>query len=247
MKPKRGYKRGYPVALLVGLEEDEAVLWQVFSQVVKPLLKLKLAGNRTDEHGLYEFHESIVDSLRPAIKEGVRSIVITAPLKTTYSADFLKHVQKHHSYLLQTKGTTKATFAQLVGSANEPHKVAELVRTKEFQDLLVTTTSGEADQIVAALEKSLNANQLALFSLEEIEDTIYCTERKEHFDAMCVILTDKYLAESQQKNRVHRLLQISANKKIKTKIIESQTPAGKRITQFGGIVFFTLPSKKHAP
>lgn len=243
VKPKRGYKRGYPVALLVGFEEDEAVLWQVFSQVVKPLLTLKLTGNRTDERGLYEFHESVVDALRPTIKEGVRSIVITAPMKTTYSNAFLKHVQKHHSYLLQTKGTTKATFAQLIGSANEPHKVAELVRTKEFQNLLVTTTSGEADQIVAALEKSLNANQHVLFSLEEIEDIIYSKDRKEHFNATYMILTDKYLAESHQKSRVHRLLQISANKKVTTRIIESGTPAGKRITQFGGIVFFALQSK----
>jgi stalled ribosome rescue protein Dom34 len=243
VKTKRGYKRGYPVALLVGFEKDEAVLWQVFSQVVKPLLTLKLVGSRTDESRLYEFHESIVDALRPTIKEGVRSIVMTAPLKTTYSIDFLKHVQKHHNYLLQTKGTTKATFAQLIGSANEPHKVAELVRRKEFQDLIVTTTSGEADQIVAALEKSLNANQHALFSLVEIEDMIYCRDRKEHFNATYMILTDKYLAESPHKNRVHRLLQISANKKVTTRIIKSETPAGKRITQFGGIVFFTLQSK----
>jgi len=52
MKKKKGYKRGYPVALLVGFEDDHAVLWQVFSQVVKLHLTLKLDGKRTDERTL---------------------------------------------------------------------------------------------------------------------------------------------------------------------------------------------------
>ena len=34
MKPKN-YKRGYPVAVLVGIEQDHAALWQIFSQVAK--------------------------------------------------------------------------------------------------------------------------------------------------------------------------------------------------------------------
>jgi len=57
------------------------------------------------------------------------------------------------------------------------------------------------------------------------------------------VLTDKYLAESGYKHRIHRLLQISANKKAKTRIIDAETPAGKRITQFGGLIFFISPTK----
>ncbi len=34
MKPKN-YKRGYPVAVLVGIEQDHAAIWQIFSQVAK--------------------------------------------------------------------------------------------------------------------------------------------------------------------------------------------------------------------
>jgi len=245
MKRGRGYRRGYPVALLVGLEEEKAVLWQVFSQVVKPLCTLKLDATRSDENTVYEFYESVVNALRPIIKEGVRSIVLASPMKTTYATDFLKHVQKHHSYLLQTKGTTIATFAQIIGSANEPHNVADLVRTREFQDSLATTTSEDADQIVTALEKSLMTNQPVLFSLAEIEKTIYDTTKKTHLNAGYVALTDRYLAESHEKARIQRLLQISANKKIKTSIVKSETPAGKRLAQFGGIVFFTSPFKLH--
>jgi hypothetical protein len=47
VKRKQGYKRGYPVALLVGFENANAVLWHVFSHVVKLHLTLELGGKRT--------------------------------------------------------------------------------------------------------------------------------------------------------------------------------------------------------
>ena len=246
VKRKQVYKRGYAVALLVGFEDDHAVLWQVFSHVVKLHLTLELGGRRTDERVLYNFHEFVVDALRPVLKEGVRSIVVTAPIKTTYAADFLDHVRKHHSYLIQSKGPNRATFAQLVGSADQPHKVAELVKTKEFRKLIGETTSEEVDHIVDALEKhlySIDSNSVVLFSLKEIEDMIYDGEKKNDFRTEYLMLTDKYLADSADKNRINRLLQISKNRKVKTRIVNVETPAGKRISQFGGIVFFTMPNK----
>ena len=245
-KRKQGYKRGYPVALLAGFEDDRAVLWQVFSHVVKLHLKLELGGKRTDETVLYNFHESVVDALRPMLQEGVRSIVVTAPRKTTYASDFLDHVRKHHAYLIQSKRPNKASFAELVGSADHPHEVAELVKTKEFLKLIAETTSGEADHIVNALEKhlySINSSCVVLFSLKEIEDMVYDPERNNDFRTEYLMLTDKYLADSEDKNRIHRLLQISKNTKVRTRIVNAETHAGKRISQFGGLVFFTIPTK----
>ena len=243
---KRGYKRGYPVALLVGFEDDHAVLWQVFSHVVKLHLTLELGGKRTDERVLYNFHESVVDGLRPALKEGVRSVVVTAPMKTTFAADFLDHVRKHHVYLIQSKRPNRAVFAKLVGSADQPHKVAELVKTKEFSKLITETTSGEADHIVKTLEKHLfsnDSNADALYLLKEIEDIVYDRKRHNDFRTEYLMLTDKYLADSKDKNRIQRLLQISKNRRVKTRIVNAETPAGKRISQFGGVVFFTIPTK----
>lgn len=245
VKRKQGYKRGHSVALLVGFENDHAVLWQVFTHVVKLHLTLEVGGKRTDQRVLYNFHESVVDALRPVLKEGVRSIVVTAPKKTTYAADFLNHVQKHHAYLIQSKQSNRATFAELIGSADQPHRVAELVKTKEFRKLIAETTSEEADHIVNALEKCLystDSKSVVLFSLKEIEDMVY--DRERHNDLTeYLMLTDKYLAGSEDKNRIHRLLQISKNRKVKTRIVNAETPAGKRISQFGGIFFFTMPTK----
>lgn len=186
----------------------------------------------------------MVDALRPALKEGVRSIVVTAPMKTTYAADFLDHVRKHHAYLIQSKSPNKATFAESVGSADQPHRVAEMVKTKEFRKLIAETTSGEADQIVDALEEHLySSSSVVLFSLKEIEDVVYDREKPDGFRMEHLMLTDKFLADSKDKNRVNRLLQVSKNKRVKTIIVKAETSAGKRISQFGGIVFFAMSAK----
>jgi len=244
---KRRYRRGYPVALLMVFEVNHTVFWQIFSNVVKISLRLKLDGKRTDEKVLYNFHESVVDALKPVLKEGVRSIVVTSPVRTTYSKDFLEHIQKHHRYLIQSKSPNRANFAELVGSADDNINVAELVKTKEFTNLIAETTSEESDQVVNNLEKHLYGNinnSVVLYSLKEIEDTIYNLEKNKKSRTEYLLLTDKYLADSKQKNRIHRLLQISKNKKVKTRVVNAETPAGNRISQFGGLVFFSTPTRQ---
>ena len=54
-----------------------------------------------------------------------------------------------------------------------------------------------------------------------------------------LLLSNKYLTDSKQKNRIHRLLQIAKNNNVKTNVVKEGTPAGNRINQFGGIVFFS--------
>jgi len=165
-------------------------------------------------------------------------------MKTFYSSDFLGHVRKHHSYLIQSGGPDGATFVKLVGSADQPHNVAELVKTKEFRELITESTSQEADHILITLEKHLsNNNSAVLFSLKEIEDTIYDRKRSNEFRTAYLMLTDKYIADKENKNRLQRLLQISTNRRVKTRIVKAETPAGKRISQFGGIIFFTVSTK----
>lgn len=243
---KRQYRRGYPVAVLVGFEEDHAVLWRIFSRVAKPSSKVELAGKRTDEKALYNFHEQVVDALKPVLQEGVKSVVVASPPRTTYATDFLEHVQKHHMYLIQSKSPNRANFAELVGSADNQIQVAELVKTKEFTKLIAETTSEEADGIVNVLEKHLYRSgdgTVVLYSLTEIEDIIYDRNKKGDFVNAYLLLTDQYLAGSKSKNRVHRLLQIAQNKKVKTRIVNAETTAGNRISQFGGIVFFSTPNR----
>ena len=237
LKPKKGYKRGYPVAILAGLEETHAVLWKVFSKVVKPEKTLDIDGTRNNPKALYNFHESIITALRPTLKEGVRSIILVSPARTNYAQEFINHVRQHHAWL--TQGPNKATFSEITGTASSPSQVAALTRTSEFHELISQTTSEETENLLDLLEKRLNTSNrgdAVLFSLEEAETLILNRQKTSEPKAEYLLLTDKYLAATHQKNRVHRLMQIATNKHVKTRIVNAESPAGKRITQLGGIV-----------
>jgi stalled ribosome rescue protein Dom34 len=239
LTPKRGYRRGYPVAVLVGFEDDRAVLWRVFSNVVKPEKTLWFDGDREDQRALYNFHESIINALRPTLREGVRSVVLACPPRTNYAQQFIAHVREHHAWLAQ--GPNKAAFAETTGSASFLSEVAALTRTPQFRKLLGDTTSEETEHLVDTLEKRLNApsqNTVVLYSLKETEALIFDAWKPNKPRPEQLILTDKYLSESREKNRIHRLLQVASNKNIKTRIVNAESEAGKRLTQLGGLVLF---------
>jgi stalled ribosome rescue protein Dom34 len=224
---------------LIGFEENRAAVWRVFSNVVKPDATVQLEGNRREEKALYNFHESILDALRLVLKEGVRSIVIVAPLRTDFADVFLAHVKKHHSWLIHGRGSNTATFGILIGSAGKLYEVAELVKTEAFRELIGETTSEEADRIVGTLEKSLNdisGRTFVLYYFKEHEDRIYGQWKLDGPWPEYLMLTDRYLAESKEKSRVQRLLQIAKNKNVKTTTVKAETNAGKRLTQLGGLV-----------
>lgn len=237
---RRRHKRGYFVAILIGFEKKQAILWQIFSKVVKHYVTVEMKIN--DKKSFYNFYESVVDELRPLLREGVRSILITAPMKTRHTKDFLDHVKTHHQWFFQENSSNNTTFGELIGSATELHEVSELIKTKEFHNLLSETTSEDADHIIDTLEKLLNetdGSSVILYSLKDIEELVYNQTEKSKLKSEYIILTDKYLSDTKEKNRVHRLLQISKNKKIKTRIVKVETKAGIRLSQLGGLVCFT--------
>jgi stalled ribosome rescue protein Dom34 len=79
------------------------------------------------------------------------------------------------------------------------------------------------------------------FSLEEAENLILKRYKPGRPKPEYLLLTDKYLADTHQKNRLHRLMQIAANKQVKTRIVNAESPAGLRLTQLGGIVCIAKP------
>ena len=239
MTPK-AYRRGYPVAVLVGIESDHAALWQVFSKVAKHQQTITLDGNRSDPKAVYNFHESIVNALRPTLREGVRSIILASPAKTGYAQEFQNHIKTHQTWLLQ--GPNKATFSTITGSASTPTDVAALTKTAAFKQLINETTAQETENLLEILEKRLSeADNLVLFSLEEAENLILNTQPARKLKPEYLLLTDNYLSGSRRKNRVQRLLQIAKNKGVKTRVINAESAAGKRLTQLGGLVCLAKP------
>ena len=232
---RKAYRRGYPVAVLVGIESDHAAFWHVFSQVAKQQQTITLNGNRSDQKTLYSFHETIVNALRPTLKEGIRSIIIASPPRTSYAQDFQNHIKAHHSWLLS--GTNKATFSTITGSASTPTQVATITKTATFKQSINETTTEEAENLLEILEKKLNSPEnLVLFSLPDAEHFVFETQAEGKPKPEYLMLTDEYLSKSRQRYRVQRLMQVAANKGVKTRVISAESTAGKRLMQFGGIV-----------
>lgn len=236
LKPKKRYKRGYPVAILLGLEEDTAVLWKVFSNVVKPQTTLRINGARNDPKVLYNFHESIINALRPTLKEGVRSIILASPARTNLNQEFINHVYEHHKWL--TQGPNTAAYSKITGSASTPSQVAALTRAPIFQQIICETTAEETENLIEILEKRLNTDNknLVLYSLEEAENLILKRHKPGRPKPEYLMLTDRYLADNREKSRLHRLIQIAENRNIRTRIINAESPAGVRLTQLGGFI-----------
>ena len=242
LTPPKAYRRGYPVAVLVGLKEDQAVLWKIFSNVAKPDRTLRLNGYRNDQKALYNFHESIVNAFRPTMKEGVKSIILASPMRTNYAAEFLKHIREHHAWL--TQGQSKATFAEMAGSANSVHEVTTLTRTPEFSQIVGETTMEETENLIELLEKRLNSSNrepLVLYSVEEIENKVLGPWLPGKAKPEYLLITDTCILRSRQKNRLQRLIQIAINREIKTRTVKTDSPAGKRLMQLGGIVCIMRP------
>jgi stalled ribosome rescue protein Dom34 len=232
MKPK-SYRRGYPVATLIGIEADHASLWQIFSQVAKPQQTIHLIGDRRDQKAIYNFHETIINGLRPALKEGVNSIIIASPPRTSYAQDLENHIKAHHTWLLS--GTSKATISLIVGSASTPPQVAALTQKTAFKELMQENAQQETENLLEILEKRLSEN-LVYFSLPDAENLILNPQAPGKPQPEYLLLTNDFLSASSQKFRVHRLMQIAQNKQIKTRVIDAESNAGVRLTQLGGLV-----------
>jgi stalled ribosome rescue protein Dom34 len=225
---------------LIGIEENFAALWNVFSSAVKHGRTIQLDGARSDPKALYNFHEAIINALRPTLKEGVRSVIFASPAKSNYAKNFIDHVQSHHAWL--TQGPNKAAFSEITGSADTLSKVTALTRNPAFHQIISETTLEETENLIGILEKRLNtANQdtLVLYSLKEIEDAVFGQWKPSKPKPEHLILTDTYLANSREKNRLHRLMQIATNKSVKTRIVNNKSPAGIRLAQLGGIILLT--------
>ena len=116
-------------------------------------------------------------------------------------------------------------------------KLPLLTKTDAFKQLISETTAQETENTLEILEKRLNqADNLVFFSLQEAENLILGKQAEGKPKPDYLLLTNEYLADSRQKNRVNRLMQIAQNIGVKTRVIDAESAAGKRITQLGGIV-----------
>ena len=214
-------------------------MWKVFSNVVKLDKTVLLDGTRKSPKAMYRFHELIIDTLRPTLKEGVRSIILASPARTNYTEKLTEHIREHHAWL--SKDPSMAFLHRINGSANSVSEVHALIRTPEFRHQTSETISEETENLVKLLEKHINASNedvVILYSLEDIEAAVLDQTKLDLSRPKYFMLTDKYLENHPEKNRLQRLIQIAMNKNIKVRIVDAQSTAGQRLKQLGGLVFF---------
>jgi len=224
--PKR--RRGYPVAVLVGLEKGEASIWDVYSESVKP-------GPHVESGGAdYGFHEAIVNHLRPRLKEGIKTMLVASEDRGLYN-EFKSHVDKHHGWLLKGWELNTVTLKHVQGRAMTAEEVRTLASSDGFRSTLSEASEGGLDKVMGALEKRLNTSEgidTLMLSLDDVEKGVYGEEPPEY-----IIVTEEFTRR--HRGRAQKLLQIAQNRGVKTRTVPAGSRHAPRIVQLGGIVGLT--------
>ena len=225
------------MAILLRIDKEHATILKIFSKTAKLEKIIPVKGATNNPKTPYNFYEEIINTIRPTLKEGVRSIILITSPRNNSSREFLTHIHEHHKWI--NKGPNRVTISKIVDLASTPSQLLALARTEKLRKIVSDTASEEAENLIEILEKRLiigDKKNYVLFSIEEIEDSILKRHKLGRPKPDYLLLTNRYLDETRDKNRIHRLMQIATNKKVKTRIINAESPAGKRLTQLGGIV-----------
>ncbi len=243
-KRKKRVRRGHPVAILIGLHDNDAVFWRIFSESIRPHFKINRGRKRRNQNKkhLFHFHEEIINVLRPIIKEGIRSVILLSPPKEEYSDEFLNHINKHHSWLLK-KGNQGVVFSKIVGNQAKTQKDVYYLKTQDyFKDIVGETSNREALLILEELTETINKNEKfskILYTWREIDYELRLIKQNSNLPKPdYIILTEEYLKNPKNRNKTHRILQIAKNLKIKTKIVNEESEAGISVKKFGGLVCY---------
>jgi len=223
--PRKRRRRGYPVAVLVGLENKRAIFWNIFSNSVKAGEVKKWVDNE------YNFFEVLVDELRPSIKQGVKTVLLASKDKKKYDG-FIEHIEKHQGWMLKGYELNRVSFQYVEGSARDVDAVMELVNASGFSDKIRQAGEGDMRLVMSVLEKRLSSRdgiETLMFSLDEGEDAVYGGKDVEY------IITSQMFQE-RHRRRVQRLFQVAENKGVKTRVLSPDSPHIGRVAQFGGLI-----------
>ena len=243
-KRRKRVRRGHPIAILIGLHDKDAVFWRIFSETIRHHFKINRGRKRRNQNKkqLYHFHEEIINTLRPIIKEGIRSVILLSPQKEGYSDEFLNHVNKHHSWLSK-KGDKQVVFSKIIGNQAKTQKDVYYLKTQEyFKDILDETSNQEGLLILDELREIINKNEkfsMILYTWKEIDYELRLIRRNPNLPKPnYIILTEEYLKNPKNRNKTYRILQLAKNLEIKTKIVSEESEAGAIVNQFGGLVCY---------
>ncbi|MCW4013379.1 MAG: hypothetical protein NWF07_10375 [Candidatus Bathyarchaeota archaeon] len=226
---RRRRTRGYPVAVLIGLENGEAILWNIYSRSIKPDTTIKRENNQ------YNYYEAIIDRLRPNVKQGVKTVLVVSPDVKNYDG-FYKHIEKHQRWLIAGYELNRVTIEYVEGSVTDIDAVVELINESGLQRTIQNASREDIKRVMSVLERRLGTPEgidTLKFTLTEVEDEVY----GDHGSAEYILMTTDF--QYNHRRRTQRLLQIAQNKGVKSMLVEAETSMGSRLTQFGGLICMT--------
>ncbi len=213
------------MAVLIGLENKRAIFWSIFSNSAKPGIIKTWTDNE------YNFFESLVDEIRPSIKQGLKTVLLVSEDKKKYDG-FMGHIQKHQGWMLKGYELNRVSFQFLEGSAKDVDTVTELVNASGFRESIKKAGEGDMALVIGVLEKRLASRdgiETLRFSIDEVENVVY-----NNGDAEYILVSQRF--QEQHRRRIRRLLQVAENKGVKTRIIPSDSKHIGRVAQFGGMI-----------
>jgi len=231
-------RKGYSIGICIVFNEWGALVFQLLSKRPKLIKKVSLGKKYVnyDSKELYRFHEEVVNTMRPLIKEENKAVVVISPKKSKYWQNFSTHIKKGHKWL------DRVSFQQFESEANinNADQMSEIYFTEEFQIAIGQAREEESEQIESEFNRILSQMEdpmNILYSLAEIEDFLKEIRKTKRRNDGMLLLSHKFLTENQSKPRFQRIRQLAKNQGSKEKIFDDESNMAIRIEQMGGIVF----------
>ncbi|MBN2151262.1 MAG: hypothetical protein JW839_07455 [Candidatus Lokiarchaeota archaeon] len=246
---RRRSRRGYPVALLLGIDERRATLWMVHSDSIVPSgsISCEHKGSAGTSNPRYNYFDAVIAKLKAASATGVKSIVVAAPKGTPTAKDLAVHVQKHHAYLLKPGSGRTIHMATVEGSAaKDVPSTIEIVKSPAFKAVTTSTTGQETEGIMQLLDAVINNPEGIVhvhFTVDEILRIFEALRDEIGPEPEYVLMTDVFYAANKGDHRLQRVLGLAKKYKVMTRVIQSKTGPGTRIASLGGLVCFTSPAE----
>jgi stalled ribosome rescue protein Dom34 len=219
---RRG-RRGYPTAILIGLDEKAAHFWTIYSESVKPSKKIIRDGE--DEKTTYKFHEAIVQSIKDLLPDGFNGLIVTSEERTHHTPRLLDHITKRHRWLRD-----RVTIKQITGKAGTISEVIQLIKANKLQETVQDATEEAGVKILNLLEKALKDDNV-LYTIEELSVALNA-DRK----LIAIFITEEFDRRNRRNRRYLSLTQITRNIGASVIILKLTNPASPRLSQLGGFV-----------
>ena len=186
-----------------------------------------------DQKELYKFHESIINAIRPLIREQNKAIIVVAPQKSTYWDSFSKHIKKGHRWL------DSIAFELFDAEIDNDEQIKDLFQTQAFKDAIGLARAEVSANIESDLNKYLNKlseSSNIIYGIREIESYLLSNPSSEQLNERILMISDSFLEINKTNPKMQRIRHLAKNYGITEKIFEQDSGMATRINELGGII-----------